>query len=190
MIFYILVVALKNTLNNNLRYDLRKSFNFFNDSNVNGRYLYFVLNHIKDWIDNSKTIRSNIKIDLEDSDLYKRISHNLALQDRIIFNYSYVLKDNVRLNHFINNQNNWNRDTYLELDRRVQILPPDANANYGGKWKVKAPIEVKFLANLSESEVLLINKNRVDVLNRWFKYDLRDNRSSINDESRELYDKE
>ncbi|WXA52144.1 hypothetical protein RRG58_07930 [Mycoplasmopsis cynos] len=181
--------SIKNSLNNNLRYDLRKSFNFFNDTNVNGRYLYFVLNHIKDWIDNSKTIRSNIKIDLEDSDLYKRISHNLALQDRIIFNYSYVLKDNVRLNNFIDNQNNWNRDTYLELDRRVQILPPDANANYGGKWKVKAPIEVKFLANLSESEVLLINKNRVDVLNRWFKYDLRDNRSSINDESRELYDK-
>ncbi|UWV84726.1 hypothetical protein NW066_03840 [Mycoplasmopsis felis] len=26
-------------------------------------------------------------------------------------------------------------------------------------------------------------------MNRWFKYDLRDNHSSINDESRELYDK-
>lgn len=78
-------------------------------------------------------------------------------------------------------------DNQYEKDVPLRISDPrDATSDpgWGGKWLINSPGYVTFSANLDETEVLMINKQRVDVINRVFAYDLKDLRSSASDEEK------
>ncbi|WLP85206.1 Mbov_0399 family ICE element protein [Mycoplasma seminis] len=56
---------------------------------------------------------------------------------------------------------------------------------YLGKYEVHTPLKVSF-TTLNENEVLKINGKRIDVLDKFFSEELKDNRSSANDTEREF----
>ncbi|PWC09122.1 hypothetical protein DIE66_00590 [Mycoplasmopsis arginini] len=57
---------------------------------------------------------------------------------------------------------------------------------WGGRWIAHTPLSLSFTASLDETEVLLINGKRIDVLDQTFETDLVDKRRTPNDEDTQL----
>ncbi|UUM24653.1 Mbov_0399 family ICE element protein [Mycoplasma sp. 3686d] len=67
----------------------------------------------------------------------------------------------------------------LTTDKPVQVENDSPiNDTYGGTWIYHAPAKVEFETSDREDEALIINGNKIDVLNKQFAYDLNDLRGT------------
>ena len=127
-----------------------------------------------------KTIMANVPVRFTPSQIYQTYADKTGFVSRLWFKYGVVLNQNnlsnIQENHSFNFRDN------LQEDKPVQLEP--ANGNYGGKWLVHTPLQVNFDTTLEENEVLFINGQKVDVLNRHFIYHLKDLRRSASDEEK------
>ncbi|WFQ93055.1 Mbov_0399 family ICE element protein [Mycoplasma feriruminatoris] len=76
-------------------------------------------------------------------------------------------------------------DDKLVRDTSVPLVNSGVNRN-GGRWIAHTPLSVSFSAIEDESEILKINGERVDVLNKRFEKTLTDDRTDVNDKERVL----
>ncbi|MHA3888440.1 Mbov_0399 family ICE element protein [Metamycoplasma hominis] len=127
-----------------------------------------------------KTIMANVPVRFTPSQIYQTYADKTGFVSRLWFKYGVVLNQNnlsnIQENHSFNFKDN------LQEDKPIQLEP--ANGNYGGKWLVHTPLQVNFDTTLEENEVLFINGQKVDVLNRHFVYHLKDLRRSASDEEK------
>ncbi|MGZ9756220.1 Mbov_0399 family ICE element protein [Mycoplasma sp. 4423] len=204
-------VSIKNDLSSKIWYTLTKKdelreflnkLNLYssgdNDSYKVSRYNYYesMLELIKGVIDQgSQLVVNNIPVVLENSELYNRYASNAELASRLQIDYSYVVNDANSLNNLYDDQKNWSDRINKQWikDTPKQLQPPENLKHYGGKWEIKGPIKVIFdVLNKNnkyiENEVLIVNGQRVDVLNGHFEIELRDERNGIDDKERVLND--
>ncbi|MGZ9761999.1 Mbov_0399 family ICE element protein [Mycoplasma sp. 394] len=204
-------VSIKNDLSSKIWYTLTKKdelreflnkLNLYNsgdnDSYKVSRYNYYesMLELIEGVIDQgSQLVVNNIPIILENSELYNRYASNAELASRLQIDYSYVVNDANSLNNLYDDQKSWSdriNEQWIK-DTPKQLQPPENLKHYGGKWEVKGPIKVIFdVLNKNnkyiENEVLIVNGQRVDVLNGHFEIELRDERNGIDDKEKVLND--
>ncbi|QVJ97579.1 hypothetical protein I7634_01940 [Mycoplasma mycoides subsp. capri] len=76
-------------------------------------------------------------------------------------------------------------DDVLVRDTSVSITSSGISRN-AGRWIAHTPLKVSFTANQDETEILKINGERVDVLDRYFEKNLTDNRIDVFDNERIL----
>ncbi|MEX1817166.1 hypothetical protein, partial [Metamycoplasma hominis] len=123
---------------------------------------------------------ANVPVRFTPSQIYQTYADKTGFVSRLWFKYGVVLNQNnlssIQENHSFNFKDN------LQEDKPIQLEP--ANGNYGGKWLVHTPLQVNFDTTLEENEVLFINGQKVDVLNRHFVYHLKDLRRSASDEEK------
>ncbi|MFV8400927.1 Mbov_0399 family ICE element protein [Mycoplasma sp. 2634B] len=78
--------------------------------------------------------------------------------------------------------------TALVNDKLVRIagdkeIKCNGKKCYLGKYEVHTPLKISF-TTVNENEVLKINGKRIDVLNKYFEEELKDNRNNANDNER------
>ncbi|MDC8914656.1 Mbov_0399 family ICE element protein [Metamycoplasma hyosynoviae] len=126
-----------------------------------------------------QNVINNIPVAFKASSIYDTYGEK-GFKSRLFFKYGKVI--NQRSLHDIQKDPNFDITKQVETDKPIKLEEP--NGNYGGKWLINSPLQVEFIANREESEVLFINGQKIDVLNRHFKYHLKDLRTSANDEEK------
>ncbi|WP_322959216.1 hypothetical protein RRG53_00345 [Mycoplasmopsis cynos] len=182
-------ISLFDRLKTGVDFDLYlNKFDFFEDvhSSYSKNAPFIILSMIKNYLsDNGVLLNSNIKIKTENSDLYNKISTNLNIQQKLQLNPTWVINKDFSLYTLKENNNKFNEP--LVLDKLQKIKEYDINKKTPAKFIANAPVTLKYVADLDETEVVFVNKKRVDVLNRVFTYNLVDNRSNIDDNERVKY---
>ena len=191
LIFFIKNIFYKNTnITDSLRegiYNETKNWSFVNNfqapnnrENVRKIYLMFykLLSFEYDGYEGYNVIE-NIPISFIPSNIYETYGEN-GFASRLTFKYGLVV--NKRSLFDIQNSTIFDFSKQVEVDKPIKL--EDASGNYGGKWLINSPLKVEFMANKQESEVLFINNQKIDVLNRHFWYDLKDLRNSADDNER------
>ncbi|VEU59605.1 Mbov_0399 family ICE element protein [Mesomycoplasma neurolyticum] len=120
------------------------------------------------------TLALNVKINFELTDKAKKLS----LKNRIIVKPSKYLD----LTNVYNGQ--------LVDDKPKEIIKGHPSKNidnvlveYGGEWEYNSLATVMFNTQKQENEILFINGQKVDVLDRYFQYNLEDLRSDAKDDN-------
>ncbi|MCU4706431.1 Mbov_0399 family ICE element protein [Mycoplasma sp. CSL7503-lung] len=176
-------ISIKEALQRNLRTTLNHTFELYDKTIYDKNNVLLSLNMLNEFLsDSGKLIYSNLPFRLKDSEIYKNTIRNLNIRQKLRFNLSKVINNNISINKLVNNINRI--EDQLVLDTMKKIENEDLTKNYGGAFEVNAPVELRYEADEDETEVVFVNKKRVDVLNRNFIFDMRDNRSSINDKQR------
>lgn len=115
-----------------------------------------------------KLIRQNIKIDFANSELYENWVANQSFNSRLkIIPSLWFRYDNGR---------------YVYKDDAPEIVDKGDVANggnNGGKVIYHAPVKIDFTTTSKEDEVLFVNEQKVDVLNKRFTLDLNDEITKI-----------
>ena len=130
-------------------------------------------------LNEGQNVINNIPVAFKPSSIYDTYGEK-GFKSRLFFKYGKVI--NQRSLYDIQKDPNFDITKQVETDKPKELEP--ASGNYGGKWLINSPLQVEFIANREESEVLYVNGQKIDVLNRHFKYHLKDLRSSANDEER------
>lgn len=139
-----------------------------------------------------------VEVELTESSLYRqykkakdrtdRKERGLNLRDNLTikFGYSQAIKT---LQDW---ENYYNRERKLDFWQQTvakQIKEPDREKKYDhGTFLVGSPIDIKFVSDDDETDIMLINKQKVDVLNKEFKKKLIDFR--VVADTKEIKDKE
>ncbi|QQH72480.1 hypothetical protein HYD50_00920 [Mycoplasmopsis bovis] len=130
------------------------------------------------YTDNTK----RLKIELIEKERGLNLRDNLTIK----FGYSQAIKT---LQDW---ENYYNRERKLDFWQQTvakQIKKPDREKKYDhGTFLVGSPIDIKFVSDDDETDIMLINKQKVDVLNKEFKKKLIDFR--VVADTKEIKDKE
>ncbi|GIZ06661.1 Mbov_0399 family ICE element protein [Metamycoplasma salivarium] len=159
------------------------------DNKTSARLIYLML---KDFIKlNGKKVIENIPIKFTPTEIYIKYSSNI--HNRLKFILGSVINENSLYD--IQNNPDFNISKNQTKKDEETKMPDDPNdpmqkgPSWGGKYLVNSPLGVDFTGDLDETEVLFINKQRVDVINHKFRYALKDFRKSATDNERIPYQK-
>lgn len=130
----------------------------------------------------------NLKVNLLKSDIWKEFERNNNVFSKLKVKYSKVnLGDSI-----FDIQDKINKGSKIEdfikddIPEEIKNNPADNSykddpAKWKGRYRVHGAIDVEFLANEKETELILINDEKVPVLNRIFEKNLIDERIKIED---------
>ncbi|WP_036433045.1 Mbov_0399 family ICE element protein, partial [Mycoplasmopsis agalactiae] len=140
----------------------------------------------------------DVGVELTESDLYKKYISYTKQKDRK--EKGLNLKDNLTIKYGYSQaiktlgewQSYYNKERKLDFLQQTvakRIKDPDKDKKYDhGTFLVGSPIDIKFVSNNAETDIMLINKQKVDVLNKEFKKRLIDFR--VVTSTKEIKDKE
>ncbi|WP_193210277.1 Mbov_0399 family ICE element protein, partial [Mycoplasmopsis agalactiae] len=139
-----------------------------------------------------------LEVNLTESNLYKeyknakdktdRKEQGLNLRDNLTIKYGYSQAIKT-LKEWANYYNKERKLDFWQQTEAKQIKKPDKKNKYDhGTLLVGSPIDIKFISDNAETDIMLINKQKVDVLNKEFKKKLIDFRVVAN--TKEIKDKE
>lgn len=144
-----------------------------------------MINSLNDFFTEVEVVK-NIPIKFTESQIY---IDNATIKSNLNFKYG----KKINLNNLSKLQDSADiRKALLSQvvdDRRILITPPNPAKHFGGKWLVFSPVEVEYTLtnsrqNFNENEILLVNGERIPVLNGKFKYHMKDMRKNASDNER------
>lgn len=145
---------------------------------------------LKDIVLGNFKVFDSLKVNILESDLYKRLS-GASLASRLTISTSITNPDgSISQIEAKAKANGGDLKNLIKRDEPERVSNKELEKDFvgkpwfGGRYVVRGPINISFKASEDETEVLMVNKQKVSVLNRIFEKKLIDERINVNDTSK------